>query len=160
MKPFQAIAAMAENRVIGAGNRIPWHLPDDFKWFKAKTMGQVLVMGRKTYESIGRPLPGRETLILSRSGYQAEGLQTLASTDALMDWVRDESRTVFVCGGAELYRQLLPNCSDLFLSWVKGTYQGDAYFPEHESLFDSGEVVLEHADFTVKHYRCLCGVRT
>ena len=118
-------------------------------------MGQLLVMGRKTYESIGRPLPGRETLILSRSGYQAEGLQTLASTEALMDWVKDESRTVFVCGGAELYRQLLPNCSDLFLSWVKGTYQGDACFPEHESLFDSGEVVLEHADFTVKHYRCL-----
>ena len=107
MKPFQAIAAMAENRVIGAGNRIPWHLPDDFKWFKAKTMGQVLVMGRKTYESIGRPLPGRETLILSRSGYQAEGLQTLASTGALMDWVRDESRTVFVCGGAELYLSLI-----------------------------------------------------
>ena len=103
MKPFQAIAAMAENRVIGAGNRIPWHLPDDFKWFKAKTMGQVLVMGRKTYESIGRPLPGRETLILSRSGYQAEGLQTLDSTDALMDWVKDESRTVFVCGGAEVH---------------------------------------------------------
>ena len=155
MKPFQAIAAMAENRVIGAGNRIPWHLPDDFKWFKAKTMGQVLVMGRKTYESIGRPLPGRETLILSRSGYQAEGLQTLASTDALMDWVKDESRTVFVCGGAEL---LPAASSQLFRSLSlmgQGHLPGDAYFPEHESLFDSGEVVLEHADFTVKHYRCL-----
>ena len=69
MKPFQAIAAMSLNRVIGAGNKIPWHLPEDFKWFKATTTGHVIVMGRKTFESIGKPLPNRTTIVLSRAAW-------------------------------------------------------------------------------------------
>ncbi|HAV62180.1 MAG TPA: dihydrofolate reductase, partial [Verrucomicrobiales bacterium] len=73
MTAFTAIAAMSENRVIGHGNRIPWHLPEDFRFFKSTTMGHVLVMGRKTFESIGRPLPGRETIVLSRTGFSHPG---------------------------------------------------------------------------------------
>src|SRR5215510_203186 len=99
MKHFKAIAAMSENRVIGAGNKIPWHLPEDFRWFKKMTTGQVVVMGRKTFESIGRPLPNRETIVLSRSGFQQAGVRTVASLGEI-DLAR-ETRAVFICGGAQ-----------------------------------------------------------
>ena len=83
MKPFIAIAAMSLNRVIGAGNQIPWHLPEDFQWFKQTTTGHVLVMGRKTFASIGRPLPNRETVVLSRSDFQHPGVKTIRSLEEL-----------------------------------------------------------------------------
>ena len=81
--PFKAIAAMSLNRAIGNGNTIPWHLPEDFKWFKETTMGHVLAMGRKTFESIGRPLPGRETVVLTRNPGSVIGVRTLGSLEAL-----------------------------------------------------------------------------
>src|SRR5690349_23354365 len=77
VKQFKAIAAMSLNRVIGAGNRIPWHLPDDFKWFKQMTTGQVIVMGRKTFESIGKPLPNRTTIVLTQSAQAIPGVQVM-----------------------------------------------------------------------------------
>lgn len=153
MKPFQAIAAMSENRVIGIENRIPWHIPEDFKWFKKKTMGQILIMGRKTYESIGRPLPGRETIILSRSGYEVPGLRTFASVDGLMEYINGGQRIPFICGGAEIYRKTLDLCSELYLTQVKGRFEGDAFFPNFEHLFHPPEIVLEHERFDVMHYR-------
>lgn len=153
MQQFQAIAAMAENRVIGKGNTIPWHLPDDFKWFKAKTMGHILIMGRKTFESIGRPLPGRETIILSRSGYSVPGTQTVESLTCLEGTLGDDKRIPFICGGAEIYRQTLDLCSDLYLTQVKGLFEGDAFFPEFENHFQDVEAVLKHEQFTVFHYR-------
>ena len=153
MQQFQAIAAMAENRVIGKGNTIPWHLPDDFKWFKAKTMGHILIMGRKTFESIGRPLPGRKTIILSRSGYSVPGIQTVESLTCLEGTLGDDKRIPFICGGAEIYRQTLDLCSDLYLTQVKGLFEGDAFFPEFENHFEEVEAVLKHEQFTVFHYR-------
>lgn len=153
MQQFQAIAAMAENRVIGKGNTIPWHLPDDFKWFKAKTMGHILIMGRKTFESIGRPLPGRETIILSRSGYSVPGTRTVKSLECLEGTLGDDKRIPFICGGAEIYRQTLDLCSDLYLTQVKGLFEGDAFFPEFENHFEDVEAVLKHEQFTVFHYR-------
>lgn len=152
MKSFQAIAAMAENRVIGKENQIPWHLPDDFKWFKAKTMGHILIMGRKTFESIGRPLPGRETIILSQSGFTTTGTQTIESLERLQEILKDDDRIPFICGGAEIYRQTLHLCSDLYLTQVKGLFDGDAFFPEFENQFKSSETVLNHDKFTVLHY--------
>src|ERR1041384_5335318 len=83
VKSFKAIAAMSLNRVIGAGNRIPWHLPEDFQWFKKMTTGHVVVMGRKTFESIGKPLPHRETIVLSRSQFSHPGVRTVASLDEI-----------------------------------------------------------------------------
>ncbi|MDG1892550.1 MAG: dihydrofolate reductase [Verrucomicrobiota bacterium] len=153
MIPFQAIAAMAENRVIGNSNRIPWHIPEDFKWFKAKTMGHILIMGRKTFESIGRPLPGRETIILSHSGYQAPGTRTVTSIDQLKELVRQDVRTPFICGGSEIYRQMIADCSDLFLTRVKGIFQGDVFFPEFETLFHHPETVMKKENFIVYHYQ-------
>ncbi len=132
-RPWIAIAAMAENRVIGAGNRIPWHLPEDFKWFKATTLGGTLVMGRKTYESIGRPLPGRTTVVLSRRGIVDE--RVLAASDLEAIPGMPLPTPVFVCGGAEIYRQALPRCRTLLLTRVHGTPEGDAFFPEFESRF-------------------------
>lgn len=152
MKPFKAIAAMSLNRVIGRGNGIPWHLPEDFKWFKRMTTGQVVVMGRKTFESIGRPLPNRTTLVLSRSAFVHEGVR----------WVKDfseihpekEDSEVFICGGAQIYAQALPMCSDLYLSLVKRTVEGDAFFPAFESDFELAGKLREGEDFDILHYRC------
>lgn len=153
MKPFKAIAAMSLNRVIGRGSEIPWHLPEDFKWFKATTMGHVLLMGRKTFESIGRPLPGRETIVLSRSGFSDERVKTLSSVDELPDLGAE--REVFVCGGAEIYRLLLGRCSDLYLTVVKREVEGDAIFPEFEDRFELVETMREESEFEIRHYRAI-----
>jgi dihydrofolate reductase len=148
---MKAIAAMSENRVIGCDNRIPWHLPEDFKFFKATTMGHVLLMGRKTFESIGRPLPGRETIVLSRSGFAHPGVQTIAALDALPALVGD--REVFICGGAEIYRQTLPFCSELYLTHVKRVIEGDAFFPPFEEFFEPVATLQDNPDFRIVHYR-------
>lgn len=151
MKHFKAIAAMSLNRVIGNGNKIPWHLPEDFKWFKATTLGHALVMGRKTFESIGRPLPGRETIVLSRAGWSHPGVQTVASLEAAAEFARD--RQVFICGGAQIYEQALPLCSDLFLTVVKREVQGDAFFPAFEDRFELVAELRDTAEFKILHYR-------
>src|SRR5439155_16374461 len=93
MNHFQAIAAMSENRVIGAGNKIPWHLPEDFKWFKQMTTGHIVVMGRKTFESLGKPLPNRTTIVLSRSPFSYPGVQTVSDLNELIEFAtrRDSS---------------------------------------------------------------------
>src|SRR4051794_12081136 len=114
MKRLKAIAAMSLNRVIGQGNKIPWHLPEDFKWFKRMTTGQVVVMGRKTFESIGKPLPNRETIVLSRSHFAYPGVRTISNLSEL--GLEHEAREVFICGGAQIYEQALPMCSDLYLT--------------------------------------------
>jgi dihydrofolate reductase len=150
MKCFKAIAAMSENRVIGRGNQIPWHLPEDFKWFKQTTTGHVLVMGRKTFASIGRPLPNRTTLVLSRSGFTHPGVVTIRTPAEIPAHAGD--REVFICGGAEIYAQLLPFCSDLFLTRVKRTVDGDACFPAFEGRFQLRGTIADHRDFTILHY--------
>lgn len=139
-QPF-AIAAMGRNRVMGNADRIPWHLPGDFRWFKQSTLGGILLMGRRTYESIGRPLPGRETWILSRSGFVAPGTRSFRDPSAVGRALAGESRQLWVCGGAEIYQQLLPACSELFLSLVDAEPHGDTWFPAFEDQFeDRGEV--------------------
>ena len=153
--PFKAIAAMSLNRVIGNGNTIPWHLPEDFKWFKETTMGHVLAMGRKTFESIGRPLPGRETAVLTRNPNSVTGVQTLDSLEALGQAEAYRDRTIFICGGAEIYGQALGQCSDLYLTRVKREVEGDAFFPEFESMFDAGVLLRETDEFDIFHHRRL-----
>lgn len=151
MKPLKAIAAMSLNRVIGNGNQIPWHLPEDFKWFKATTTGHVIVMGRKTFESIGKPLPNRETIVLSRAGWTQPGTKTirdLADLPALAG-----ERQVFICGGAQIYEQTLPQCSELFLTLVKREVTGDAFFPKFENQFELIEEVRDTPEFKILRYR-------
>nr|AIA17149.1 Dihydrofolate reductase [uncultured bacterium] len=151
MKQLQAIAAMSLNRVIGAGNQIPWHLPEDFKWFKQTTTGHVLVMGRKTFESIGKPLPNRETLVLSRSQFSHPGVKTIASLDELS--ALDGKREIFICGGAQVYAQALSLCSDLYLTLVKRAVEGDTFFPPFEDQFDLAEEIRDTPEFKILHYR-------
>ena len=153
-KPFKAIAAMSLNRVIGAGNKIPWHLPEDFKWFKKMTTGQVIVMGRKTYESIGRPLPNRTTVVLSRSPLTISGVRVMADLKALGSLEGElAGREVFICGGAQVYEQALPLCSDLYLTLVKRNVEGDTFFPAFEDRFALKEQLLDGPEFKILHYR-------
>jgi len=151
MKRFKAVAAMSLNRVIGQGNRIPWHLPEDFKWFKRLTTGHTLVMGRKTFESIGRPLPNRTTIVLSRSGFSTPGVRTVGSLDQINPTL--EPSEVFICGGAEIYQQALPLCSDLYLTLVKRVIAGDAFFPGFEDRFEAVEQIADNVEFAITHYR-------
>ena len=153
MKHFKAIAAMSLNRVIGAGNKIPWHLPEDFKWFKKLTMGHVLVMGRKTFESIGKPLLGRTTVILTRSPEPIAGVQTISKLqDIDISNGAFAGKQIFICGGAQVYEQALPLCSDLYLTLVKRVVEGDVFFPAFEDHFKLIEEIADHPDFKVIHY--------
>ncbi len=151
---FIAIAAMSLNRVIGAQNRIPWHLPEDFKWFKKLTTGHVLVMGRKTFESIGRPLPNRLTLVLSRSNRPIPGVQVVPGWSGI-DPGKGAllGKKIFICGGAEVYRQALPLCSDLYLTLVNRIVEGDTFFPAFEEEFELAETIHDCADFKIMHYK-------
>lgn len=153
MKPFKAIAAMSRNRVIGNGNRIPWHLPEDFKWFKATTTGHIIVMGRKTFESIGKPLPHRETIVLSRAAFSHPGVRTISSLDELPAPAADKQ--IFICGGAQVYEQTLPLCSELFLTLVKREVEGDAFFPEFEDKFKLMAEIRDTPEFKILRYQAL-----
>ena len=141
---------MAENRVIGQNNRIPWHLPEDFRWFKEATLGGTLVMGRKTFESIGRPLPGRVTVVLSRRGFADPRVVHATNLDAVDGLALPEP--VFICGGAQIYDQALPRCSELLLTRVKQTIEGDAVFPPFEHLFDFTGIIRSTLDFDVERW--------
>ena len=151
MKNLHAIAAMSLNRVIGAGNKIPWHLPEDFKWFKQTTTGHLIVMGRRTFESIGKPLPNRETIVLSRSPFHNPGVKTIRSLDEVFALAGE--REVFICGGAQVYAQALPLCSDLYLTLVKREVTGDVFFPPFEDQFELTEEIRDTAEFKILHYR-------
>lgn len=159
-RPLSAIAAMAKNRVIGCGNAIPWHIPAEFKFFKATTMGGILLMGRKTFESIGRPLPGRITVVLSRSGVPAGTANAEEENSPNLIRIRElaelekiaPERKIFVAGGAQIYAQLLPQCSELFLTTVDAEPSGDAFFPPFEPLFDAGTEILRTPEFCVRRF--------
>jgi len=187
VKHFKAIAAMSLNRVIGRGNQIPWHLPEDFKWFKQMTSGNVVVMGRKTFEALGKPLPHRLNVVLTRHpirlrkqhpelfgqstlGIRAKslkrpfqfdlpriaprnGTEVRLKTQLLNLDPAEFSTDVFICGGAQIYEQALPLCSDLYLTLVKREYEGDAFFPPFEDRFTLVEEIRETPEFKILHYR-------
>lgn len=145
-----AIAAMALNRAIGHEGRIPWHLPKDLKFFKRTTLGHIVVMGRKTYESLGRPLPDRENIVLSHRPIEQPGARRVGSIAEIP--VDTEGRKVFVIGGAEIYKALLPRCAELLLTVVKRTPEADVFFPDFESEFDLAEVLDEDDDLEIRRY--------
>lgn len=134
MKPrISLIVAMARNRVIGRNNTLPWHLPADLKHFKALTMGHHIVMGRKTYESIGKPLPGRTSVVVTRNtGYSAPGVIVANSLDAAIAACGNDEE-IFVIGGAELYRQAINHADRIYLTEIEADIAGDAHFTEFDS---------------------------
>ena len=124
------IVAVAENRVIGRDGSLPWHISEDLKRFKRITLGHPIIMGRKTYESIGRPLPGRRNIVISRhSAYCADGCDVAGSLDSALAMVGGEEE-VFCIGGAEVYREALPRADRMYLTRVLQTVDGDVRFPE------------------------------
>jgi dihydrofolate reductase len=123
------IVAMASNRVIGNHNKMPWHLPADFVWFRKHTLGHPVIMGRKTFESIGKPLPGRRNIVVSRNPqWHAEGCDTFSSLNAALASCGPAGHT-FVIGGASLYIEALPVADRLYVTAVDATPEGDTYFP-------------------------------
>ena len=123
------IAAMAANRVIGSKGRIPWHMPEELQWFKATTMGHPLIMGRRTYESIGRPLPGRTTIVVSRqSDFSFAGCSMAASVNEALSQCAGREK-VFIAGGAEIYSLALPFTDTILLSVLEQEVVGDTFFP-------------------------------
>ena len=126
------IAAMDRNRLIGNRNRLPWHLPADLAHFKQVTMGKPVIMGRKTYESIGKPLPGRTNIVITRSAdFQAEGVQIAHSLKQALEYAAGEDE-VMVIGGSSIYELALPEADRLYITYVDHSYQGDAWFPDFD----------------------------
>ena len=126
------IAAMSANRVIGNNNNLPWRLPADLKRFKSLTMGHHLIMGRKTFESIGQPLPGRTTVVIThQTGFAPEGVLVAHSIDQALHVVAGDDE-VFVAGGAQIYQQMLPRADRLYLTSIHEEFEGDTNFPEFE----------------------------
>ncbi len=121
------IAAVAKDRAIGKDNRMPWHLPADFAWFKRTTLGHPVIMGRKTFESIGRPLPGRRNIVVTRNAsFRAEGIEAAHSLTEALRLAADDA---FVIGGATLYTEALPQADRLYLTEVDAHVEADTFFP-------------------------------
>lgn len=123
------IVAMDKNRLIGDGKKIPWHLPADFAYFKETTTGHLIIMGRATFESIGRPLPNRKNIVLTRGDFSHEGVEVAHSFDEARALAKD-SDEVFVIGGAQVYTQALPTADRLYITFIEGVFTGDTFFPE------------------------------
>jgi dihydrofolate reductase len=145
-----AIAAMSRHRAIGLEGRIPWHLPEDLKFFKRTTLDHIVLMGRKTYDSIGKPLPGRENWVLSRTA-KIPGVRVIPSLDEIPE--PPPEKNLYLIGGAELYAALLPRCTELLLTRVDLDTEGDAFFPPFEPDFDSGELLLATDQFQIHRHR-------
>ena len=127
------IAAMANNRVIGKNNQMPWHLPADLKHFKKVTLGKPVIMGRKTYQSIGKALPGRRNIVISRqSGLLSADADWVQSIEQALALVQHEAE-VMVIGGAEIYRQVLPMADTLYITDIDLSVEGDAFFPDYQA---------------------------
>lgn len=124
------IAAMAQDRVIGKDNQMPWHLPADFAWFKKCTLGKPVIMGRKTYDSIGRPLPGRQNIVISRDPeLEIKGVTTTTSIDKALEMVSDVEEAMII-GGGSIYKSCLPLARRLYLTHIDFDVEGDTQFPD------------------------------
>lgn len=151
--PITAIAAVAKNRVIGAGNSIPWKLDGDFARLKKLTMGGVLVMGRRTFESIGRPLPGRESFVVTRNAaWSAAGATVFDDVDAALDAAAATGKQVWVFGGGEIYRAAWGRTQALEITHVHAEHAGDAYFPEIDPADWQETAREERRDFSWVRY--------
>lgn len=145
------IVAMTPDRVIGRDGTLPWHLPEDLAFFKKTTSGHPIVMGRKTYDSIGRPLPKRRNIVVTRDpAWSAGGVEVIHSPQELSGL--DLSGEVFIIGGSRIYEAFLPDLDELLVSHVHHAYPGDTRFPEFEDLFGKPEIVESHEAFEVRRY--------
>ena len=134
MTTISIIAAMAENRVIGKDNKMPWHIPGELKIFREHTMGKTLILGRKTHESIGRVLPGRTTIIITRQeDYEVEGAYTVHSLEEALILAKSLGKDIMIGGGGEIFSQALDKANQIYLSIIHASFEGETYFPEFSS---------------------------
>lgn len=147
------IVAMTEKGIIGNRNTIPWHIPDDLKTFKRLTLGNTVIMGRKTYESIGKPLPGRHNIIISKSIATVDGAEICNSFGDGIERAKKIGKKIFCIGGEEIYRNAINIASYMYISWIYGNYDGDTKFPN----FDIGawELVEDRksSEFSTSFYQ-------
>jgi dihydrofolate reductase len=147
-----AIVAMTASRVIGRAGSLPWHLPGDLAFFKRTTTGHPVVMGRKTYESIGRPLPKRRNIVLTRDpSWSAPGVEVIHQP-AELESLPDLDGRVFIIGGSEIYQAFLPETAELLVSHVFEEHAGDTFFPDFEKDFPHSEIVESHGHFEVRRW--------
>ncbi|MDH3859059.1 MAG: type 3 dihydrofolate reductase [Gammaproteobacteria bacterium] len=148
MKILSLIVAMDENHLIGRNNSLPWHLPADLAYFKRTTMGKPVVMGRKTFESIGKPLPGRRNIVITRNAdFNAPGCEIADSIEAAMSLAHDDDEVMLI-GGASLYQQTIERATKLYITRIHQSFNGDTWFPE----FDLSDWKEEHReDFEADH---------
>lgn len=151
--PMKAIAAMSSNRVIGRGNELPWDIPEELQWFKKNTLDQIILMGRKTFESIGQPLPRRISIVLTRSMEVIDGVTVIHKLEELPDPV---DKTIWVIGGSEIYQLTLPYVTDLYLTHIKREIaDGDTFFPRFEHLFRPFATIEDNPVYKIVHYKNL-----
>ena len=153
MNPYlSAVVAMTPARIIGKNGGLPWHLPEDLAFFKRTTSGYPIVMGRKTYESIGRPLPKRRNIVLtSDSSWTAPGVEVIHAPLDLFS-LKELGDKVFIIGGSQVYDAFLPILDELLVSHVFENYEGDTRFPEFSDAFPVSELLETHAAFEVKRW--------
>jgi dihydrofolate reductase len=149
---LKAVVAMASNRIIGKDGDLPWKLSEDLKWFKKMTVGFPIVMGRKTMESLGRPLPKRRNIVISRNLESiAEGFELVRSCDEAVALLTGEEQASII-GGAQIYGEMIPLCDEVLLSYVFHPYEGDTVLPEFEDTFEMKEVIYRDEDFELRRY--------
>lgn len=147
-----AIVAMTTDRVIGRNGTLPWHLPEDLAFFKRTTSGHPIVMGRKTFESIGRPLPKRRNIVLTRDpNWSAPGTEVIHSPDELAK-LTNISDTVYIIGGAEIYQAFLPHTDEVLVTHVLESHAGDTYLPRFEDEFPHSSLVEAHPQFEIRRW--------
>jgi dihydrofolate reductase len=147
------IVAHDKNRVIGYENKMPWHLPGDLQYFKEMTMGKPVIMGRKTFESIGRPLPGRRNIVITRNEhYNADGIEVVSSLDEALQLTKDAEETM-VIGGEQILRLALPLADRLYITLIDAEFKGDTYFPDYEGwqLVSSQEKLTSNDGYTFQY---------
>ena len=163
MSKIGAIVAIAENGVIGNGLEIPWHISEDFKHFKRTTTGGIIVMGRRTWESLGsKPLPNRENVVITSSPEKilqqaqekgvAENVRAYSSLDSAIEAYKNDERNLWIIGGAKLYESALDKCDEMLVNHVKMSPQGDIFFPPFQDKFEKSETILTHSEFDVVKY--------
>ena len=129
------IASVSKNNVIGNNGKLPWHIPEDLKWFKEKTIGHFVLMGRKTFESIGNPLSGRKTIIITKNkNYTPPGIYVFNSINEAINFADKNNETeLFIAGGEEIYRQTIEIADRIYLTRIHRNYEGDSFFPEFDA---------------------------
>ena len=152
MTDIKAIAAVSQNGVIGKNGDLPWRIPGELKWFKKITMGHIMVMGRKTWDSLPGILPGRENWVLSSTLKETSGIKIFSSFESALN--EAGSRTIFIIGGGQIYSSLLPQCNELYITEVQQVIEnGDAFFPSFEKDFIPTETLEENKEFIIKKWK-------